>query len=59
MNKAEVVAKVSSLSGVEPETCEKVLKGLQKVLQDELGSSGRLGAMTKIMEIVKVLRKED
>lgn len=55
MNKAEVVDKVSEISGESKETCEKVLRALQKVLQQELGAKGVLGAMGKVKELLGLL----
>ena len=56
MNKAEVVAKVSEMSGVSPEVCGNVLKALEKVLQKELGDSkGLSGALDKITGLMNFL----
>lgn len=59
MNKAEVIAQVSEMSGVDAESCEKVLKALQKVLQKELGtSSGGFAAMKKIKAMLTYLHSD-
>lgn len=55
MNKADVVAKVSEMSGVDPETCQKVIKSLEKVLQSEIGGKGIDGALEKIAGIINFL----
>lgn len=55
MNKTEVIAKVSEVSGVDAETCEKVVAALKKVLQDELGNKGGAGVLGKIAGVLNYL----
>lgn len=55
MNREDVVNKVSERSGVEKEQCEKVLKALEKVLQDELAAGGLGGALGKITGVLGML----
>jgi flagellar motor switch protein FliG len=58
MNRADVIREVSTMSGENPETCDRVLKALQKVLQRELGTSKGLGAIVKIQSLFKHLSSE-
>lgn len=56
MNKADVVQKVSERSGVDAETCERVIKAFEKVLQDELGSASLSGLLDKVGGVLDALR---
>ena len=58
MNKAEVIAKVSEQSGVPADVCGKLVGALEKVLQDELGAKGGMGALGKIAGILNLLTSE-
>ena len=55
MNKTDVIRKVSESSEIPEETCAKVLSALERVLQDELGANGGLGALGKITGILNYL----
>ena len=39
MNKTELIAEVSQISGVSPEDCQKVLKAFEKVAEKEISES--------------------
>lgn len=57
MNKTKVIEKVSCLSGVDTVNCEKVVDALERVLNDELVSSGGLGnALDKIYDIISLFK---
>lgn len=55
MNKAEVIAGVSERSGVDRETCEKVLNAFEAVFQGELSAKGLTGAFGKLAWILNCL----
>lgn len=55
-NNSQVIGKVSELSGVDAETCGKVLKAFEQVMQDELGASqGVGGVLEKLGTIINLL----
>lgn len=55
-NKSQVIGKVAELSGVDAETCGKVLGAFEKVMQDELGASqGVGGVLEKLGAIINIL----
>jgi len=59
MNRQEVIRKVSQLSEVNIDNCDKVLNALEKVLSDELGSSkGKQNAFDKVFKLMDFLRKK-
>lgn len=58
MNKKDVVAKVSEISGVPADVCEKVMATLEKVLQDELQAKGGAGVLGKIAGVLQSLTAE-
>ena len=56
MNQADVVAKVSEMTGIDKAVCESVIKALEKVLQSELSSSKGLGgALDKVTGLLNFL----
>ncbi|WP_185155774.1 hypothetical protein [Dysgonomonas sp. 521] len=58
MNKQEVVAKVSQLSGVEYSDCYKVIEALELVLSEELeASNGIRKAFGKVHKLMDFLKK--
>lgn len=58
MNNAEVVARVSELSGVNVADCEKVLQALETVLSDELSHSESVGnAFDKIYNVLNYFKQ--
>lgn len=58
MNKAEVVTKVSQLSGVEYSDCSKVIEALEQVLGNELeDSNGVRNALDKAYKLIGFLKK--
>lgn len=58
MNKSEIIAKVSEETGVPAEVCEKVVKSLERVLQDELRAKDGLGLLGKITGALRALTPE-
>lgn len=58
MNKREVVAKVSLLSGLKYSDCEKVIESLAQVLSTELEASGGIRmAFRTLYKLMGVLKK--
>lgn len=58
MNKQEVIAKISQLSGVEYSDCEKVIEALEQVLSEELETSnGIRNAFGKVHKLMGSLKK--
>lgn len=53
MNKADVIAKVAEKTGVAPDTCEKVIDALEKVLQSELSTKDGMGILDKVSGILQ------
>jgi len=59
MNKAEVIREVSALSGIEPETCVRVLDAMENVFSNELShTKGKSGAFEKIYNLLGYLRNK-
>jgi len=53
MKKSETIEKIAQLSGVELTDCDKVLKALEQVLNEELkSSSGLKNAFGKIYRLL-------
>ncbi|MDR1403511.1 MAG: hypothetical protein LBJ60_07425 [Tannerellaceae bacterium] len=58
MNKREVVARASQLSGVEYSDCCKVVEALEQVLNDGLEASGGVkNALEKAYNLIGFLKK--
>lgn len=59
MNNREVVAKVSELSGVHFDDCQKVLNAFEEVLSDELSNSKDIGrAFDKVIKVMDFLKNK-
>lgn len=59
MNKKEIILKVSQHSGIDEDTCEKVLKALEDVLGDELGhSKGGRDAFDKVYKLMGFFKEK-
>lgn len=59
MNHAEVIEKVSVLSGVDAADCTKVLKAFEQVLEDELSNSKKIGnAFDKIYKLLHYFKNK-
>ncbi len=52
MNNTTVVARVSRETGVDPLVCLLVIKSLERVMQEELGSKPGAGVLNRIAEFV-------
>ena len=59
MNKTEMAGKAAERSGVDFETCKKVIDACEKVLEEELGSSkGIGGAFDKIYNVMNFFKRK-
>lgn len=56
MNKTDVILKVSAMSGVGSSDCEKVIDALEKVLEEEIGSSGLSTGFEKFCKLLQILK---
>ena len=57
MNKTEIARKTAEKSGVDFEECKKVIDAFEKVLEEELGSSGGIGgAFDKIYNVMNFFK---
>lgn len=57
MNKTDVVKRVSVISEVNAVDCERVIHALEKVLQEELSSSGISGTFKKFRQFMKIFKQ--